>query len=257
MTDLYPDPPNLSIYIVSAIPKHAAMHAIALVLEQRESSFSGDVLVNTNASDFEWVSDLERRTVHVDSDAANLLASGESERIIRLGFDNRSVGYVSLGWASTGAIERLQPIEVSCYAGALGLPADVRSETDQTHARFLRTWSKEVLMASAVATGALYGACGIESLFPGPGRFRAGNAEPKLAPTTWFLSHALAAGSPQRSLLWNELTTALPNESWNDGMLIDVATSATGIEQMDNLVKVFQLLSNFSMSDSYDSIVNL
>jgi hypothetical protein len=189
MTDLYPEPPHLSAFVVPELDHSEALLVAWDVLTAAGCVFTGDVLA---ARDHEWfrdVSDVEREVIRHGGSHRDLLAS---RHVLRIQFRHRSMGIVALGLSSAVEFGEPHPLEVAIHAGPLSLPAAIWSRADRQAAKRVVGWMERLLLALTEPVKAQYGAIGIEAMFPTPASL-ARVQRSALWPTTWFWSSQLGA----------------------------------------------------------------
>jgi hypothetical protein len=188
MTNSYPEPPHLSVFVQPGLEQQAALLAAWDVLSVSDCVFTGDVLVARDKEWFRDVSDVEREMVRHEGSPRELMANHAPLRIL---FRHRTLGLVSLGLSSATEFGEPHPLEVAVHAGPLSLPAQLWTRHDRQAAKRLLGRMERLLRALAEPTRALYGAIGVESVFPSP----AALAEARRSasrPTTWFWSSSLS-----------------------------------------------------------------
>lgn len=189
MTDLYPEPPHLSAFVVPEMDSWEALGLAWEVLTAAGCAFAGDVLVAREREWFRDVSDVEREVIRPSGSPDDLLARRDA---LRIQFRHRGVGTVALGLSSAGEFGEPHPLEVAIHAGPLSLPVEIWSKSDRQSAKRLMGWMEKLLVALAGPTKAQYGAIGIEAAFPPPVVLTR-EQRSRLWPTTWFWSTQLGS----------------------------------------------------------------
>lgn len=189
MTDLCPEPPHLSAFVVPEMDSWEALGLAWGVLEAVGCAFAGDVLVAREREWFRDVSDVEREVIRPRSSPRDLLARRDA---LRIQFRHRSIGTVALGLSSAGEFGEAPPLEVAIHAGPLTLPVEIWSKSDRQSAKRLIGWMEKLLLTLAGPTKAQYGAIGIEAAFPSPAVLTR-EQRSRLWPTTWFWSTQLGS----------------------------------------------------------------
>jgi hypothetical protein len=110
------------------------------------------------------------------------------------------MGVVTLGLASAVEFGEPRPLAVTIYAGPLSLPVELWSRQNRRAAKRHLVWMERLLVALSESAEALYGAIGIEAVFPTPGALSA-DVEDRSAwrPTTWFWSARLSESAASRN----------------------------------------------------------
>jgi hypothetical protein len=183
MSDLYPEPPHLSAFVESRLEPSRSLLAGWDVLREADCAFTGEVLVARVDTSFRDVSDVDREVIHHSGGPAGLLAARDP---LRMQFRHRSLGTVSLGLASAFEVGERHPLEVAIHAGPLSLPVELWSRQDRQAAKRVLGWTERLLVAMAQRTEALYGAIGIEAVFPTRRALTTATKPSAWRPFTWF-----------------------------------------------------------------------
>jgi hypothetical protein len=189
MTDLYPEPPHVSLFVATELGQSEALLAAWDVLTKAGCIFSGNVLVAHDRECFRDVSDVEREVIRHGGAPRDLLVR---RQVLRLQFRHLSMGFVTLGLSSAFALGEPHPLEVAIHAGPLSIPAHIWSRADRQAAKRIMGWLERLLLALAEPVHAEYGAIGIEAKFPTPAALNEVGRS-ALRPTTWFWSSQVGA----------------------------------------------------------------
>lgn len=190
---LYPEPPHLSVFVYAASTAHAVWTECAGVLQANGCVPTGQALVAEASVGFKSISDIERSVIARDGMDLSVPAG---QVLLRVGYEHRAYGRISLGLAPIATLGPIHPIEVAVHAGPFSYPVGLWTKDQRREAKRLTAWTERLLLTLARATGAPYGAIGIEAVFPEPDELAHAAAERILRPTTWFWSHSLGAAHP-------------------------------------------------------------
>ena len=200
MSDLYPEPPHLSAFVEPGVEPAQSLAACWEVLQEADCVFTGNALVAREQGWFHAVSDVKRDVIRHSGPPRDLLLTCDP---LRIQFRHRSLGTGTLGMAPAVAFGERHPLEVAIHAGPLALPVELWSRRDRQAAKRILAWIERLLLALSRSTEALYGAIGIEAVFPTPGALAAAAERSAWRPTTWFWSNLVSdlAGSDEADLL--------------------------------------------------------
>lgn len=216
MSELYPEPPHLSAFVLPELDEKLAILAAWDVLAAQGCEFVGEILVAREHDWFRYITDVEREVLRLVGPPHELLAN---HLVLRARFRHPRFGVVSLGLVPAVEFGDAHPLEVAIHAGPLALPGEIWSQTDRRNARRVLAWTEGLLVALAARTDAKYGAIGIESRFPTPAMLASTQADP-LRPTTWFWSTRVSAhASAEETALLSTLTMDALSR-YPDGTLI-------------------------------------
>lgn len=190
---MYPEPPNLSVFVAADATAPTVWSACTDVLQQSGGAPTGETLVADIDSDFKSVSDIERSVITRGEPDLSVPAG---QVMLRSAFEHRSFGRVSLGLAPVERLGSVHPVEVAVHAGASSYPVPLWTKNHRRAAKRLTTWAERLLVALARATGAPYGAIGIESVFPEPDELARTVTTRALRPYTWLWSESVGATHP-------------------------------------------------------------
>lgn len=196
MTDLYPEPPHLSVFVAPGMEQSQAFEVAWHLLLTAGCEFTGDVLVAREPGWFRDVSDVEREVTRHRGSPRELLAAGD---VLRAQFRHRSMGLVALGVSSAAEVGETRPLEIAIHAGPLSLPVAIWSKQDRKAAKRAMGWCERLMLDLAKQVEAPYGAVGIEAEFPSLSALASARRSP-LWPTTWFWSTNFGAEEDQNAL---------------------------------------------------------
>lgn len=176
MTELYPQPPHLTIAVWVAGDDELAFGQACDSAVEFGCTASGVVEIGPRGRAFGMVQDLEDRSI-VQLGAADFdsMVHGRHpvSRPLKAGFRVKRWGTVIVEHL-LGTEAEPHPVAISLSAGALGWPEELSTAKDRKAAYRLAGWATDVLRDLTARTGALYGSIAVEETLPTPTRLRAG-----------------------------------------------------------------------------------
>lgn len=187
MTELYPEPPHLTIAVWTAEDDEQAFGRACDIAVEFGCTPSGVVELAPRGRPFAMLQDLaDRSTVELTgAEFESAVHGGDPvSRPLKAGY--RAKGTVIVEHLYGTEVEA-HPVAISLSAGALGLPQELWRSKDRKAAYKLAAWATDVLRELTARTGAVYGSIAVEETLPTPSALRAGHAISSLP----FLSASL------------------------------------------------------------------
>lgn len=195
-SDLYPEPPHLTIAVYPAGSESKCFGAVCELLAQRDCRPSGTIEVAPWEVAFELRSDLvgHSRIIEEEEDHFQRIVAGRdsSRRPVQAGYCRGRSDVVVVQYLASSGSDR-HPIAVSINAGALGIPVEMWRMTERNSGRKLARWAVDLLREITTRCDALYGAIGVEFSLATPIELANGVAT---LPAEVFLSRRLAFDLP-------------------------------------------------------------
>jgi hypothetical protein len=170
MSEMYADPPHLTVAVYSAEPEITTFARMCDVVRDLGCDPRNLVEVAPVDRDFELLADLgdARMVQEVDPARLTQLVQGQdpSLRVIRAAYSHREFGKVIVRYVLREG-SGPHPIGVTVSAGPYGLPEEMWSASMRRCAYAMDGWTRNVMQAAAARCHPLYGAIGVEfSLSP-------------------------------------------------------------------------------------------
>lgn len=165
MSEMYVDPPHLTVAVYSTRPETTTFAMMCDVVRDLGSDPVNMVEVAPMDLDFELLSDLgDASMVEVVNPArrAQLVAGRDpSLRVIRARYSHRKFGKVIVHYGLRNG-SGPHPIGATVSADALGFPEELWSARMRRSASAITGWTRDILQAAVSKINPLYGAIGVE-----------------------------------------------------------------------------------------------
>jgi hypothetical protein len=195
-SDLYPEPPHLTIAVYPAGSESECFAAVCTLMEQVDCHPNGTVEVAPWEAAFELRSDLAGRSsiVQAERDQFRHIATGSdpSRRPVRAGYRRGRNNVAVVEYIAAPRDDR-HPIAVSTEAETLGIPVGKWRKPERALGEQLARWAIDLLQRIATQCDVLYGAIGVEYSLATPSELANGVAT---LPSEVYLSRRLASDAP-------------------------------------------------------------
>lgn len=191
MSEMYLDPPHLSIAMYSDQPEVVTFSRVCEVMRELGCKPLNLVEVVPRDREFELLSDLAdvREILTPNLAQCNQLIAGEDpkRRVLRAGFVRRKSDTVLVEYQYKTGADR-HPVAISLASRSLGLPESLWSAGQRKSAYAIAVWARAALEVATSRCGARYGFIGVESSLPTPSQIK--SKKSRLA-TELFVSRQL------------------------------------------------------------------
>jgi hypothetical protein len=191
MSELYPQPPHLSVAVYSDRPEAETFARMCDAARDLGCVSLNLVEVAPADLDFELVSDLgaakEIRPVSPAEFTELVADPASATRLLRAGFSHRKYGKVVVEYVQRVGLGR-HPIALTVASDSLGIPDSIWSGRQRKSAYALAAWSTSALRTASSLSDPLYGAIGIEFSLPAAPKLAAGQGR---VPSEVFVSRRL------------------------------------------------------------------
>jgi hypothetical protein len=218
MSEMYVDPPHLTVAVYSTDPEIATFAMMCDVVREFGSEPVNMVEVAPKDRDFELLADLgDAKTLEVVDPArrAQLVAGQDPGlRVIRARYSHRKYGKVIVHYELRNG-SGPHPIGATVSAGAMGFPEELWSASMRRSVYALAGWTRDILRAAAAKLNPLYGAIGAEFALSPPQELIAGGHD--LA-TELFVSRCLLDEDRWLDSKLREAFAGGEITDWNEGI---------------------------------------
>jgi hypothetical protein len=217
MTEMYIEPPQLTIAIYSNEPEATTFSRVCDVLPSLGCTLDGRVEVAPADQDFELLSDLgSLREVLAPrpTELADLIAGrATGRRALRTSFSHPKFGNAIVEYQQRTGVGR-HPIGVSVGSGSLGIPDTLWTSSQRRSAYSLADWSRSVLASITTEPSVKYGAIGVEFSLPTPDQLQ--SRKPRLV-TELFIARRLLVDESLEARLRASFSSGEVSD-WTDGL---------------------------------------